>query len=63
MKSIMHLITQRDQPYGSERKCCEKCGIAIWNIHGDDGYVEYESDYTKDFADQFDAIRCIDKGD
>lgn len=22
----LHLITQRDQPYGSVRKCCEACG-------------------------------------
>jgi hypothetical protein len=22
----LHLVTQRDQPYGSRRKCCEKCG-------------------------------------
>jgi hypothetical protein len=23
---IVHLITQRDQPYGSRRLCCELCG-------------------------------------
>jgi hypothetical protein len=22
----IHLITQRGQPYGSTRKCCERCG-------------------------------------
>ena len=22
----LHLMTQRDQPYGSVRKCCEICG-------------------------------------
>lgn len=26
----LHLKTQRDQPYGSERRKCEKCGIMIW---------------------------------
>lgn len=22
----LHLVTQRGQPYGSVRKCCERCG-------------------------------------
>ena len=25
-KIVVHLMTQRNQPYGSERKCCERCG-------------------------------------
>ena len=24
---VVHLVTQCDQPYGSVRKCCERCGI------------------------------------
>lgn len=28
MKTI-HLMTQRGQPYGSERKCCEMCGSML----------------------------------
>lgn len=27
---VLHLKTQRGQPYGSERRCCERCGIMIW---------------------------------
>jgi hypothetical protein len=27
---IVHLKTQRNQPYGSERRCCEECGTMIW---------------------------------
>ena len=27
---VLHLMTQRDQPYGSERRCCERCGVVIW---------------------------------
>jgi hypothetical protein len=27
---ILHLKTQRGQPYGSERRCCERCGAMIW---------------------------------
>jgi hypothetical protein len=25
----LHIITQRNQPYGSTRKCCEICGLSI----------------------------------
>lgn len=25
----LHLMTQRDQPYGSVRMCCERCGEMI----------------------------------
>ena len=27
---VIHLKTQRDQPYGSERRCCEICGVMLW---------------------------------
>lgn len=27
---IVHLRTQRAQPYGSERRCCERCGLMVW---------------------------------
>lgn len=25
----LHLMTQRNQPYGSHRKCCEECGVML----------------------------------
>src|SRR5579872_1364072 len=25
--SELHLVTQRNQPYGSVRRCCERCGV------------------------------------
>lgn len=28
-RKTLHLMTQRDQTYGSERKCCEVCGRPI----------------------------------
>ncbi len=28
--TVLHLKTQRNQPYGSERRCCERCGVMIW---------------------------------
>lgn len=27
--TTLHLMTQRDQPYGSQRKCCEMCGAML----------------------------------
>lgn len=29
-EKVLHLKTQRGQPYGSERRCCEECGRMIW---------------------------------
>lgn len=26
---ILHLMTQHGQPYGSVRRCCERCGAMI----------------------------------
>ncbi len=26
----LHLVTQRGQPYGSVRRCCEVCGRMCW---------------------------------
>lgn len=39
----LHLRTQRDQPYGSERRCCEVCGVMIW--------PERQGDATPRFTD------------
>lgn len=27
---IVHVRSQDDQPYGSERRCCNHCGIMLW---------------------------------
>ena len=27
---ILHVRSQDDQPYGSERRCCNHCGIMLW---------------------------------
>lgn len=26
----VHLVTQDNQPFGSERRCCELCGVMVW---------------------------------
>lgn len=28
--ATLHLKTQNGQPYGSERRCCEICGVMLW---------------------------------
>jgi len=30
MSEPLHLVTQDNQPYGSERRCCERCGRMCW---------------------------------
>ena len=46
---ILHLMTQHDQPYGSRRMCCERCGMA--EFHPDfEYYTDDESKYTKELA-------------
>ena len=27
---IVHILSQEGQPYGSERRCCNYCGVMIW---------------------------------
>lgn len=34
----LHLMTQRGQPYGSERKCCEMCGLML--VYRDNAFWE-----------------------
>ena len=29
-RSIVHVLSQEGQPYGSERRCCNYCGVMIW---------------------------------
>ena len=28
--SVVHILSQEGQPYGSERRCCNHCGAMIW---------------------------------
>lgn len=56
----LHLMTQDDQPIGSERKCCERCGVAYWNWGKPGFYVGSKEQYTKEAAKEFDLILCCD---
>lgn len=58
---LLHVMTQDNQPYMSERKCCECCGYAWWVWDDDDGYVSEKRSYTKEVAESNDLTRCCDK--
>ena len=61
-KFTIHLVTQDDQPIGSRRKCCEKCGKAIHAMNPDiEGYVDNLDSYTEQNAKEYNSIRCVDK--
>ena len=57
---IMHIITQNGQPYGSQRRCCEECGKSRYALAKNDRYVETREEYSREFADEKDLIRCCD---
>lgn len=56
-KKVIHLMTQDDQPYGSQRKCCERCGTAMWHFQW---YFDEKRHFTKEKAEEYNGIRCID---
>lgn len=63
-KKILHLVTQRDQPYGSVRRCCEKCGLGTHKMEEnflgfEHGFVCYKPKYdNKEFHPEY--FRCND---
>lgn len=52
---IVHLRSQAGQPYGSERKCCNRCGTAL--LGAEPKWVEYEDDYNN-LPEEY--VRCMD---
>lgn len=46
MDITLHLVTQDNQPFGSVRKCCEKCGQMVGNITYTDDKGLYENPPT-----------------
>lgn len=40
--TFLHYMTQRNQPYGSERRCCEQCGVMIWGASAPPYTDDYE---------------------
>lgn len=53
-RKTLHLMTQRGQPYGSVRLCCERCGLMIASRPGtfwpEHAYAEDERDYHEDYV-------------
>ena len=54
---VLHLKTQRGQPYGSERRCCEECGIMIGGLESNVKWTADPENYAKPPAG---FIRCAD---
>jgi len=59
-EKILHLVTQRNQPYGSTRKCCERCGLAVFVMKQGESYVEHEESFTAKIAHVYGYVRCCD---
>lgn len=58
----LHLVTQHNQPYGSTRKCCERCGKAVIGFGRYEMYVESEVDYhPRTYEDENVIINCCDE--
>ena len=53
----LHLVTQRNQPYGSSRKCCERCGLAI--THFEDGAYCTEAEWYETQVSEESGIKYI----
>jgi hypothetical protein len=41
---VIHILSQEGQPYGSERRCCNRCGVMIWGASAP-AYVDNWTDY------------------
>ncbi len=42
----VHLKTQDNQPYGSERRCCEECGVMLWGLPDDPPWTSHRHVYN-----------------
>ena len=57
---ILHLKTQRGQPYGSTRRCCEMCGAMIWGISLPSHHQWTDDPEAFDSAKDHGFIKCTD---
>jgi len=46
-KIVLHLKTQDDQPYGSHRRCCERCGVMLWGQAGEPPWTDDREVYEQ----------------
>lgn len=66
--TTLHLMTQRDQPYGSQRKCCEMCGLMLvarpdsfWRDHTWTDEPEEFIPWPADYAGQGELVPCTNR--
>ena len=60
-KRILHLVTQDNQPMGSQRKCCEECGLALESFPDNHFFLNIKDHFTKQKVSDMGYNRCIDK--
>lgn len=58
---ILHLVTQDNQPMGSQRKCCEECGLALDKFPSHHFFMTERDQFTKQQVADVGYSRCIDK--
>lgn len=60
MRKILHLKTQRQQPYESTRRCCEVCGEMIWgdSLPVNEDWTDIVDVYEN--AEKFGYVKCSD---
>ena len=58
---VLHYKNDNDQPYGSESRKCDVCGVMIWGNSLEkrgDYFVNNEGEFTQDFADKHGLTLC-----
>jgi hypothetical protein len=56
----LHIVDQSGQPYGSVRRCCNKCGLSVYAFGDGDKYAEHPAEYTREIAQINSTTRCCD---
>jgi len=62
--NILHIISQSGQPYGSQNRCCDKCGLSVYAIQEAESefYITKSQSFNKEFAKSVNMVRCCDVG-
>lgn len=63
MKTVVHLVTQMNQPFGSVRRCCERCGIMTIGKDAPPYTDDPEIWEKKEVLSESGYIRCSDVKD
>lgn len=62
--NILHIISQSGQPYGSQNRSCDKCGLSVYAIQEAESefYITKSQSFSKEFAKSVNMVRCCDVG-